>query len=409
MDPSDIERLWPLSRTFEYAAEIGLEWRMAEPRDWAAFERDVDLDRLPMTQAQGFAFLQWLEGNRAEELSSMLPLILAGAPSRLLVEFQASIDCIGREHRDLGDPDPLPRLSGEPVTLFAPRERLLPLRKIDDWTKEALTGATIEVLDSGLADLREMRHGHSVTYLQGLRDLAAFGGGWLTPETVVEPGSWEACRAGAGALISAADYAARHRRPELILCRVRPGSHHAERGRGGGTCLVNNLANAARRAVHRASVLNAAVLDIDAHHGNGTEQILYEERHVRVASVHQAPPFFPGTGGRRDRGHGKGRGMNLNIPLEVGDAWGDAVKGAARWALRQKPAMLFVELSTDAHRSDPVSDLAATDDDFREVGRELGAAGLPVICELGSSLSRRAWIGGIRSFVAGFAEGRDGR
>lgn len=404
---TQLERLWPLSESYEYTAELGLTWRMEHRSDWEQFCREVDIEALPLAQARGYAFWRWLESERPEQVRALLPGLLAMAADRLQVEIQASLDCLGRDYTERPDPDPLPELGGEEVIVIEPP--VLLAHGLDSWTEEALDGARVRSHASRWADEKEIVRAHQPLYVEGLRELSAAGGALLTPETAVGPESWQHCRAGAGALLSALELAISEQPSAPILCRARPGSHHAEPSRAGGTCLLNNIAVAAEEALLQRSVEYVCVLDIDAHHGNGTERIFYEEERVRTASVHQRPPFFPGTGSLRDQGRGRGKGANLNIPVEPQLDWGAAALEAIEWLERgPRSQAIFVELSTDAHRSDPVSDLQGTDADYRQIGYRLGCLKAPVIVELGASLSRRAWIGGLRSFIAGFAEARQG-
>ena len=400
----DLQKLWPLSESFEYAAELGLGQRMAHRSDWEDFSSEVALARLPLAQAQGFAFLQWLESNRQDRLLAELPRQLATAPPRLQSEFHASLNCLNRDYQLLADSGPLPDLEAE-VVLFKPQASLgyYPQAMPEEWQQKALQGAEVEELPVQPASLQQMLQAHSRVYLEGLQALAEAGGGCLTPETVVYEQSWDCVLAGAGALISAANWALQNSAERAVLCQVAPGSHHAEHNRAGGTCLINNLAVAAFDSLRSPLVNHAVVLDIDAHHGNGTEQIAFQEARVLTASIHQAPPFFPGTGEHSARGWGRGKGTNLNLPVKPGqEDWSDKVIQAINWMKRSKPEIIFVELSTDAHRSDPVSDLEARDQDYFRIGQQLKKLGRPVVFELGASLSERAWVGGIRSLLNGF-------
>ena len=232
---------------------------------------------------------------------------------------------------------------------------------------------------------------------------ARAGGGLLTPETLVTPDSELAVRASAGAVIEATRRAlAGDPGPHLVAAR--PGSHHAERSRAGGTNLVNNLAVAAAFALRRG-VRAVGVVDLDAHHGNGTEQIFREDERVFTLSAHQDGAFFPGTGSREERGRGAGLGANLNVTVSpdraqsaASDWLGHVQLGLAQLA-RSRPRLILVQFSADAHRADAVSDLHASDADFAAAVRAIYALRAPVVFELGAASCERAWVGALRALV----------
>jgi acetoin utilization deacetylase AcuC-like enzyme len=158
------------------------------------------------------------------------------------------------------------------------------------------------------------------------------------------------------------------------------------------------LAVAATEAL-RGRANSVAIIDIDAHHGNGTEDIFNEDPRVFTLSIHQAPPFFPGTGGADENGRGRGRGHNLNLPVAPDEDWLGALELGLSHVQRQRPQLILVEFSTDAHRADPVSDLQLSDQDFEDAVHMIESLGAPTVYELGASLSERAWVGGVRALV----------
>ena len=138
----------------------------------------------------------------------------------------------------------------------------------------------------------------------------------LDADTVVSGGSWDAALAAAGCAVRAVDevlagsYAS-------AFCPVRPPGHHATMDRAMGFCLFNNVAVAARHATEVAGVERVLIVDWDVHHGNGTQDIFYEDPAVFYLSMHQSP-FYPGTGAADERGAGAGEGTTLNLPLGPG-------------------------------------------------------------------------------------------
>lgn len=200
--------------------------------------------------------------------------------------------------------------------------------------------------------------------------------------TLIGPGTWEAARAAIDVAVSATELVLDGAAAGYACCR--PPGHHAARACYGGSCYLNNTAAAASR-LREGIGGPVAVLDIDAHHGNGTQEIFYDSAEVLVASVHVDPGagWFPHFLGFADeRGSGPGEGANRNLPLApgTGDAeWLEAVQALAGWAADGGARALVVALGVDAAASDPESPLAVTAAGFRAAGRTIGALGLPTV------------------------------
>lgn len=398
-----LHAVYPLSETYEYAAELGLVLveRRADVREAV---RAAGLDELRLAQARGYAALVEAEAMFVEaELVDELATIIASSPEfmrqALVADAAANVD-----HESVPMlPAPAP-LAGEEVLLVVRPESAHSLGGFGDtwrWTLDALQGANVEVVEPRLATISELARVHDERYLVELNAFAFRGGGYLTPDTLVERTTPLEIHAAAGSLLTATARALAGER-RLQLCFARPGSHHAFPSRAGGTCVVNNLAVAAAHA-RLAGISRVAILDVDAHHGNGTEGCFLSDPSVMTVSVHQANPFYPGTGAADERGHGAGEGANLNLPVASGESWAAALEQALDAIAVFEPELVLVELSTDAHAADPVSALDGSDDDFSALGRALGELDAPVVCELGSSLSERAWQGGLRAVIRGFA------
>jgi acetoin utilization deacetylase AcuC-like enzyme len=200
--------------------------------------------------------------------------------------------------------------------------------------------------------------------------------------TLIGPGTWDAARAAAATAVTAADLVLGGEPAAYACCR--PPGHHATRGSFGGSCYLNNAAVAAARL--RSAVDGpVAVIDVDAHHGNGTQSIFYADAQVLTGSVHVDPgagwfPHFLGFAG--ENGHGAGAGTNRNVPLAPGtgdDPWVEAVAGLAEWARAGGAAALVVALGVDAAGGDPESPLEVSAAGFRAAGRALGELRLPTV------------------------------
>jgi len=200
--------------------------------------------------------------------------------------------------------------------------------------------------------------------------------------TLIGPGTWEAARGAAEAALGAAELVAGGEPAAYALCR--PPGHHATRSAFGGSCYLNNAAIAAA-SLREAVEGPVALLDVDAHHGNGAQAIFYEDPAVLTASVHVDPGagWFPHfIGFSSERGAGPGQDANLNVPLEPGSGdgpWLAAVGEIAGWAAGAGVRGLVVALGVDAAAGDPESPLEVSAEGYREAGRLLGALGLPTV------------------------------
>jgi acetoin utilization deacetylase AcuC-like enzyme len=200
--------------------------------------------------------------------------------------------------------------------------------------------------------------------------------------TLVGPGTWEAARAAVDTALTAVDLVLDGAPAAYACCR--PPGHHVTRSAYGGSCYLNNAAIAARRLADHLDA-QVAVLDVDAHHGNGTQAIFYDRAEVLTGSVHVDPGagWFPHfLGFAEETGAGDGDGANRNVPLTPGagdEAWLDGVRALAGWAREREPAALVVALGVDAGGGDPEGPFEVTAAGFRAAGRILGGLGLPTV------------------------------
>jgi acetoin utilization deacetylase AcuC-like enzyme len=200
--------------------------------------------------------------------------------------------------------------------------------------------------------------------------------------TVIGPGTWDAARAAADASLTAADLVLGGAAVAYACCR--PPGHHVTRTVFGGSCYLNNSAIAAQYLRDRG-VPRVAVLDVDAHHGNGAQAIFWDRDDVFTGSVHVDPAhgWFPHyIGFANERGGGPGDGANLNIPVPPGSGdaqWLAAVDRLVDAARAHGSDALVVPLGVDAAAGDSQAPLAVTESGFREAGRRLGALRLPTV------------------------------
>jgi acetoin utilization deacetylase AcuC-like enzyme len=193
----------------------------------------------------------------------------------------------------------------------------------------------------------------------------------LDADTFTSPESFEIALLAAGAAVQAADHAMVHREPAFAL--VRPPGHHAEHHCAMGFCLFNNIAVAAAHAIARG-LERVAIVDIDVHHGNGTQWMFYDDPRVLYVSTHQSP-FYPGTGAADEVGSGDGAGFTVNVPLEAGatDADYDVVYRDIVTPVVSEfaPQLLLVSAGFDAHERDPLAGMRMTERGYGSVVRRL--------------------------------------
>ena len=199
--------------------------------------------------------------------------------------------------------------------------------------------------------------------------------------TPLTAGSWAAAYVGAQASLTALDLVLTGQRSAYVL--TRPPGHHAGADFFGGYCFVNNAAVAAQ-AARDAGLARVAILDVDYHHGNGTQAIFYDRADVFYASVHGDPrteyPFF--LGHADEAGAGEGVGFNANFPLPVGvanDDWFAALDAALARLTAFKPDLLIVSLGVDTYGGDPISHFKLDEPEFRAMGGRLAAFGMPTL------------------------------
>lgn len=201
------------------------------------------------------------------------------------------------------------------------------------------------------------------------RDITAGMSHLSTGDTTIGPSSLKVALNAAGSVLQAVD-AVMAGEVDNAFCVLRPPGHHATHDRGMGFCIFNNVAIAARYVQQRHGVERVLIADWDVHHGNGTQDIFYEDPSVLFFSTHQSP-WYPGTGRINETGAGAGRGTTVNCPFPSGAGRAE-ILGAFRTKLLPaarhfRPDIIFISAGFDSRFGDPLGEFTLDDGDFREL------------------------------------------
>ena len=219
----------------------------------------------------------------------------------------------------------------------------------------------------------ELLRVHSPEHLRTVDSFARQGGGRIEADTWVSTGSPLAGRLAAGAAVDAV--ASVLEGPvNRAFCAVRPPGHHARPSNAMGFCLFGSVAVAARDAVDRLGLNKVLIVDWDVHHGNGTQEVFFDDPQVGFLSIHRHP-FYPGTGAREETGTGRGLGMTRNVPLPYGTSRREFLS-AFRTNLESmadhvRPDLVLLSAGFDAHAEDPVGNLGLEAEDFDVMTRDV--------------------------------------
>jgi len=237
-------------------------------------------------------------------------------------------------------------------------------------SSNAYSRGLIKVIEPNKVNEKILLTVHTSELIEAIRELSECGGGLIAPDTVVSRDSYEVALLAVGGAIKALELIMKGEFKKAFAL-IRPPGHHAERDRAKGFCLFNNVAITAQIAISRG-FNRILILDWDAHHGDGTQSIFYENPKVLYISVHQdGRTLYPGTGFIDEIGSGEGEGYNVNIPLPP-----KANGALALYALREvavpiieqfKPEIVMVSAGYDAHHADMISDLNFTLDTYYEM------------------------------------------
>jgi acetoin utilization deacetylase AcuC-like enzyme len=229
-------------------------------------------------------------------------------------------------------------------------------------------GTELTVVDPAPAPRDAVERVHDAHYLDAAEAFCRNGGGHIDPDTFAGPDTWDAALLAAGAGLAAIDELER-RNDGVAFVAARPPGHHALPARSMGFCILNNIAIAAASLTARGE--RVLIVDWDVHHGNGTQDVFYDDPNVLFVSTHQWP-WYPGTGRAEEIGGRDAAGLTVNVPLPAG-ATGDVVRRSldevAMPAIdRFGPTWVLVSAGFDAHHNDPLAELELSSGDFGHLG-----------------------------------------
>jgi acetoin utilization deacetylase AcuC-like enzyme len=251
------------------------------------------------------------------------------------------------------------------------------------------------VLAPRYARIEDALRAHDTGFVEILQAIVQDAPIWLDTDTRVSRESFRACLLATGAVLAAVDAVAMeaYHRPDSLLTLTRPPGHHTGRDRAMGFCLLNHVSIAARYAQSTYGLQRIAVLDWDVHHGNGTQEIHWQDPSVLFVSLHQWP-LYPGTGWLEETGGAAAPGSTINIPLPPGSGDREYLEALDRVALPAiadfRPQLLLVSAGQDGHAADPLSN------------QLLSVAGFHAMAARAATLARELRIGLVAVHEGGY-------
>ncbi|MGK2955259.1 MAG: histone deacetylase family protein [Solirubrobacterales bacterium] len=262
------------------------------------------------------------------------------------------------------------------------------LRNSGDWDR-------FQIIEPRIAGSEDILRVHTEEHLALVRRASETGPTWIDGDTPVSLASYEVALKAAGAALTAVDTVADRAEsaPDSLFAMIRPPGHHATGTRAMGFCLFNNAAVAARYAAEQHGFERVAILDWDVHHGNGTQDILYNDPGALFISLHQWP-LYPGTGWLDEVGLGEGKGFTVNLPMppSSGDReYLEAMEQVVEPILEAyDPELLIVSAGQDAHGADQLSN------------QLISTVGYNAMAEAASGFAKRKGIGLVALHEGGY-------
>ncbi len=219
------------------------------------------------------------------------------------------------------------------------------------------------------ASVERLGYVHTPGYIVSVDQFAAHGGGRIETDTMLSAKSYAVASMGAGAVCDAVQSVVAGK-DKTAFCLLRPPGHHALPDQAMGFCLFNNVAVGARLAQRELGIERVLIVDFDVHHGNGTQDVFWEDGSVGFLSMHRFP-FYPGSGATDETGSGQGLGATRNLPIAMGTSRQEQRTRfrheLEQFAQRMRPELILLSAGFDSHRDDPVGSLGLESEDFGEL------------------------------------------
>lgn len=243
--------------------------------------------------------------------------------------------------------------------------------RVIEYLKESKINKDLLYITPNPASIDEIMLVHPKSYIEAIEEACKGGRMYLDADTIISPDSFDVSLLAVGGVISCVTHVMEDK-VKSGFALVRPPGHHACKERAMGFCIFNNISIGVRYAKRSYGLQRILIIDFDVHHGNGTQEIFYDDPEVLYFSIHRYP-FYPGTGDKDEIGAGKGEGYTINVPL-----WGG--KGDLEYkecleqyliprALEFNPELIFISSGFDAYKGDPLGGMNLSIDGYRMIGR----------------------------------------
>jgi len=227
----------------------------------------------------------------------------------------------------------------------------------------------LKIIEPNPASVEWVETVHDPSYIKMVEKVCKSSGGMLDPDTRLSSESYKIALLAVGGVMAAVDEVM-NKKIKNAFCAIRPPGHHAEKDRGMGFCIFNNVAVGARYAQKKFDLKKVFIVDWDVHHGNGTQNIFWTDPSVFYFSIHQFP-HYPGTGSENEIGEGEGAGFTFNMPMCAGSGELEYIEAFENilypMAFKFSPEFIFISAGFDAHEDDPLAEINLSEAGYKRM------------------------------------------